>query len=53
MMNSFARPGDRFVRAGTDHALVTAHAVRRPDGDLAVLLVNKDPDNAHPVTNDQ
>ncbi|MEV0408760.1 cellulose binding domain-containing protein [Actinoallomurus sp. NPDC050550] len=52
MMNAFARPGDRFVRAGTDQALVTAHAVRRPDGDLAVLLVNKDPDNAHPVTID-
>ncbi|GAA4634622.1 cellulose binding domain-containing protein [Actinoallomurus vinaceus] len=52
MMNAFARPGDRFVRAGTDQALVTAHAVRRPDGDLAVLLVNKDPDNARPVTID-
>ncbi|MEV5710229.1 cellulose binding domain-containing protein [Actinoallomurus sp. NPDC052274] len=50
MMNDFARPGDQFVRAGTDQALVTAHAARRPNGDLAVLLVNKDPDNAHPVS---
>ncbi|WP_344581412.1 cellulose binding domain-containing protein [Nonomuraea roseoviolacea] len=49
MMNAFARPGDRFVRAGTDDPLVTAHAVRRPDGDLAVLLVNKDPDAARTV----
>lgn len=49
MMNDFARPGDRFVAAGTDQALVTAHAVRRPNGDLAVLLINKDPDNARPV----
>ncbi|MCO5997763.1 cellulose binding domain-containing protein [Actinoallomurus rhizosphaericola] len=52
MMNQFARPGDQFVRAGTDEALVTAHAARRPNGDLAVLLVNKDPDNAHPVSID-
>ena len=29
-----------------------AHAVRRANGDLAVLLLNKDPDNAHPVTID-
>ena len=52
MMNLFARPGDQFVRAGTDEPLVSAHAARRPNGDLAVLLVNKDPDNAHPVTLD-
>ncbi|GAA3784323.1 cellulose binding domain-containing protein [Micromonospora maritima] len=52
MMNLFARAGDQFVRAGTDQPLVTAHAVRRPDGSLAVLLVNKDPDTAHPVTVD-
>jgi hypothetical protein len=50
MVNVFAHVGDQFVRAGTDHALVTAHAVRRPNGDLAVLLVNKDPDNAYPVS---
>jgi Cellulose binding domain/Fibronectin type III domain len=52
MMKAFARPGDQFIRAGSSQALVTAHAVRRPDGDLAVLLVNKDPDNAYPVTID-
>jgi len=49
LMGSFARPGDQLVAAGTDNALVTAHASRRPNGDLAVLLVNKDPDNAHTV----
>ncbi|MEU4400664.1 cellulose binding domain-containing protein [Micromonospora orduensis] len=52
MMKLFARTGDQFVRAGTDEPLVTAHAVRRGNGDLAVLLVNKDPDNDHPVTID-
>ncbi|MEU7574953.1 cellulose binding domain-containing protein [Micromonospora sp. NPDC049240] len=52
MMNTFARPGDQFVRAGTDQPLVSAHAVRRPDGSLAVLLLNKDPDTAYPVAVD-
>jgi len=47
MMNTFAHPGDQFVRAGTDQSLVTAHAVRRSNGDLAVLLVNKDPDHGY------
>ncbi|MCI4066964.1 cellulose binding domain-containing protein [Micromonospora sp. R77] len=52
MMNLFARAGDQLVRAGTDQPLLTAHATRRADGDLAVLLVNKDPDTAYPVTLD-
>ncbi|MFF0657751.1 cellulose binding domain-containing protein [Micromonospora tulbaghiae] len=52
MMNLFARPGDQLVRAGTDQPLVAAHAVRRPDGSVAVLLLNKDPDTAYPVALD-
>ncbi|WBB80565.1 cellulose binding domain-containing protein [Micromonospora sp. WMMD882] len=52
MMSRFAQPGDRFVRAAADEPLVSAHAVRRPDGALAVLLVNKDPANARPVAID-
>ena len=47
LLNRFVRPGDQFIRAGTDQPLVTAHAARRPDGGLAVLLVNKDPDSAY------
>ncbi|MFI5932022.1 cellulose binding domain-containing protein [Actinoplanes sp. NPDC051494] len=49
LVGAFARPGDRFVGTGTDNDLVTAHAVRRPNGDVAVLLINKDPDAAHTV----
>ncbi|MBL7258098.1 cellulose binding domain-containing protein [Actinoplanes sp. LDG1-01] len=49
LMGAFAKPGDRFVGAGTGDALVSSHAVRRPNGDLAVLLINKDPDNARTV----
>jgi hypothetical protein len=50
MVSTFARPGDQFVRAGADDPLIGAHAVRRPNGDLAVLLVNKDPSAARAVS---
>lgn len=50
MLSLFARPGDQLIRAGTSEPLVTAHAARRPDGDLSVLLINEDPGNAHTVT---
>jgi hypothetical protein len=40
--------------SGTDmdaagNALITTYAVNRPDGDWALLLINKDQDNAHTV----
>jgi hypothetical protein len=50
VMGSFARPGDQLVRAGTDDPLVGAYASRRPNGDLAVLLVNRDPEHERAVT---
>jgi hypothetical protein len=31
------------------HALITAYAVKRPDGEWSLLVVNKDPTNAHEV----
>ena len=49
MLGSLARPGDQFVTAGSDQSSVNAYAVRRANGDLALLLVNKDPDNARTV----
>ncbi|MBT2234658.1 cellulose binding domain-containing protein [Nonomuraea sp. NEAU-A123] len=50
MMSKFARPGDQFIRAATDQAKVTAHAARRPNGDLSVLLINTSSDTSYPVT---
>lgn len=32
-----------------DHQLITAYAVKRPDGDWSLLMVNKDPSNPHEV----
>jgi hypothetical protein len=52
MISSFARPGDQLIRAATSRPLVSAHAVRRANGDLAVLLVNRDPDTSYPVAID-
>ncbi|MFC1401164.1 MULTISPECIES: cellulose binding domain-containing protein [Streptacidiphilus] len=49
MLSKVGRPGDTLVRAGTDQQLVAAHAVRQANGDLAVELVNKDPDNTYTV----
>ena len=49
MLGKVGRPGDTMVRAGSDSSMVAAHAVRNANGDLSVLLVNKDPANAHQV----
>jgi hypothetical protein len=43
----FAAKGD--VPDGAGHELVTAYAVKRPDGTLAVMVVNRDQQNAHKV----
>jgi hypothetical protein len=52
LLSSFLHPGDQMIRAATTDPLVTAHAARRPNGDLSVLLINKDPDAAHDVALD-
>jgi hypothetical protein len=49
MFSTFAHEGDQFLRAGSSEPQVVAHAVRRPNGDLAVMLINEDPDTAYPV----
>jgi len=49
MPSRLGRPGDLMVGAGTDQSLVSAHAVRQANGDLAVMIVNKDPDNSYSV----
>ena len=43
----FAASSD--LEDGADHALVTAYAVKRPDGKWAVMAVNRDQQNAHRV----
>ncbi|MFC7531555.1 cellulose binding domain-containing protein [Actinoplanes sp. GCM10030250] len=49
LMGDFTRTGDQFIGTGSNNALVSSHAVRRANGDLAVLLINKDESAAHTV----
>jgi hypothetical protein len=43
----FAAAGD--ITDGVGHLLVTAYPVLRPDGNWALLVVNKDQENGHQV----
>ena len=43
----YSAKGD--VDDGAGHALVTAYAVKRPDGEWSVMIVNRDQENAHKV----
>jgi hypothetical protein len=40
---------DVGIEDSAGNALVTSYAVRRPDGQWALLLINKDKDNAHSI----
>jgi hypothetical protein len=42
-------PAETDVKDDAGHALVTAYAAKRPDGEWSLMLVNKDPTNAHAV----
>jgi len=50
MLSKLGLPGDTMVRAGSDQQSVATHAVRHANGDLSVLLVNKDPANSYQVS---
>ncbi|WP_030231193.1 cellulose binding domain-containing protein [Streptomyces sp. NRRL S-350] len=45
MISRLGTPGDTLVKAASSSALLSAHAVRRADGDVDVMLINKDPNN--------
>ncbi|MCP2245871.1 cellulose binding domain-containing protein [Lentzea aerocolonigenes] len=52
MLSLFASPGDQLVRAGSGDPAIRAHAARRPNGDLSVLLLNSDENNSRTVAID-
>lgn len=42
-------PADSDLQDDAKHQLITAYAVKRPDGEWSLLVINKDPSNAHEV----
>jgi len=42
-------PPESDIRDSAGHTLVTSYAVKRPDGKWALLIINKDQENAHKV----
>ena len=47
LMHDFFQPGDTVLTATSDYSLLSAYAVRRQDGSLTVLAINKDPSNTY------
>lgn len=50
MLTHLGRAGDRMVSSSSSQSLIAVHAVKQANGDLAVLLVNKDPSNSYTVS---
>ena len=47
LMQDFFQSGDTVLTATSDYSLLPAYAVRRQDGSLTVLAINKDPTNTY------
>lgn len=41
LMQWFTRPGDKILKATSDYGWLSAHAARRTDGSIALLVLNK------------
>ena len=49
MLANLGKPGDQMVGAQSSSSLISAHAVKQANGNLALLLINKDPANSTQV----
>ncbi|GLV57143.1 alpha-L-arabinofuranosidase [Dictyobacter sp. S3.2.2.5] len=49
MVSHLVQPYNRMLTASSTQSLVTVHAVRQLDDSIAVLLINKDPNNSYSV----
>jgi len=47
MMTKLGAVGDSLIKAGSSQSLLTVHAVKRQNGDVDLLFINKDPSNAY------
>ncbi|GGY97456.1 cellulose binding domain-containing protein [Streptomyces poonensis] len=48
-LTALGGPGDTMVASASDSDQVSVHAVHQADGDLSVMMINKDPDHSYPV----
>lgn len=49
MLSYLAKPGDTMVSSSSSNNMVAVHAVKQANGDLALMLINKDPSNSYNV----
>lgn len=47
LLKHFARGGDDIVQADSNYPLLSAHAAKRRDGSLSLLVINKNPASAY------
>jgi len=45
LLTNFVQAGDAVITAASDYSLLSTYAVRRQDGSLTILTINKDPVN--------
>ena len=50
MLSDLGKAGDQFVSVSSSQSLLGVHAVRQAGGNLALLLINKDPVNSDAAT---
>ncbi|HZS78161.1 MAG TPA: cellulose-binding protein [Ktedonobacteraceae bacterium] len=50
MLHKFADAGDQMLGASSNQSLIAVYAVKRADGSIAVLFINKDPSTTYAVT---
>jgi hypothetical protein len=50
MVSKLGSPGDTLVHASSSNSLLLTHAVHRANGDVDVMLINDDPNNAAAVS---
>jgi len=50
LMRYFARGGDTVVQATSDNPLLAVYAVKRANGSLTLLLINKSPNQTQPAS---
>ncbi|MBF8377873.1 alpha-L-arabinofuranosidase [Alicyclobacillus mali] len=43
LVSDFARPGDTFLGSASSQSDIDVHAVREPNGDISLMLVNRSP----------